>query len=115
MEALSFKGDPTLLSKIWIRRNMSIKREEISKLASLARLSVDEETIADVTDRLSRVLALVDQLQSAETASIEISRPFHSAQRLREDEVTEINERDELQTTAPEIYNGLFAVPKMID
>ncbi len=94
---------------------MSITPAEINKLASLSRLIVDEKTATDITGRLSSVLALVDQLQSAQTESIDISRPFHTAQRLREDEVTEKNKRDELQTTAPEIHNGLFAVPKMID
>lgn len=94
---------------------MAIKPAEIKKLASLSRLVVDDKTITDVTDRLSSVLALVDQLQSAQTESIDISRPFHIAQRLREDEITESNKIDELQATAPEIYNGFFTVPKMID
>ena len=67
---------------------MTIERKEIEKLATLSRLAIDEKTIADVTGRLSSVLALVDQLQSANTDSLqEISRPFHTSQRLRDDEV----------------------------
>jgi len=49
---------------------MTIKREEIEKLATLSRLSIDEKTITDVTDRLSSVLDLVDQLQTANCESV---------------------------------------------
>lgn len=95
---------------------MTIKREEIENLATLSRLSIDEKTITDVTDRLSSVLDLVDQLQTANCESaVNTSRPFHSSQRLRSDEVTENNRREEFQSIAPEIHNGLFSVPKMIE
>mgnify|MGYP001024409374 FL=1 len=95
---------------------MTIKRDEIEKLATLSRLSIDEKTITDVTDRLSSVLDLVDQLQTANCESVvKASRPFHSSQRLRSDEVTEENRREEFQSIAPEIHNGLFSVPKMIE
>ena len=57
---------------------MTIKREEIEKLATLSRLSIDEKTITDVTDRLSSVLDLVDQLQTANCESVvKASRQFH--------------------------------------
>ena len=43
---------------------MNIKRQEIEKLATLARIAIDESTIAEVTERLGSVLELVDQLQA---------------------------------------------------
>ena len=95
---------------------MTIERKEIEKLATLSRLAIDEKTIADVTGRLSSVLALVDQLQNANTDSLqEISRPFHTSQRLRDDEVSETDQRDAFQAIAPKTHNGLFTVPKMIE
>ena len=95
---------------------MTIERKEIEKLATLSRLAIDEKTIADVTGRLSSVLALVDQLQSANTESLqEVSRPFHTSQRLRDDQVDETDQRDAFQAIAPQTYNGLFTVPKMIE
>ena len=95
---------------------MTIERKEIEKLATLSRLAIDEKTIADVTGRLSSVLALVDQLQSANTESLqEISRPFHTSQRPRDDQVDETDQRDAFQAIAPQTYNGLFTVPKMIE
>jgi aspartyl-tRNA(Asn)/glutamyl-tRNA(Gln) amidotransferase subunit C len=94
---------------------MSIQLEEIQKLATLSRLSIDEKTITEVSNRLSSVLALVDQLQSAEAVDTDAARPFHYSQRLRDDVVTEIDQRDILQSIAPETHNGLFSVPKMIE
>lgn len=95
---------------------MIIKREEIEKLATLSRIAIDEKTITDVTERLSSVLDLVDQLKTANTDSVQgISRPFQVSQRLREDKVTESNQRDKFQAIAPATDNGLFTVPKMID
>jgi aspartyl-tRNA(Asn)/glutamyl-tRNA(Gln) amidotransferase subunit C len=95
---------------------MIIERHEIEKLATLSRLSIDEKTITDVTERLSSVLDLVAQLESADTVAAQgIFRPFQVAQRLRADEVNEGNHRDEFQAIAPATNNGLFIVPKMID
>ena len=95
---------------------MTIERKEIEKLATLSRLAIDEKTITDVTGRLRSVLALVDQLQNADTESLqEVSRPFHISQRLRNDEVKETDQRDAFQAIAPQTHNGLFSVPKMIE
>ncbi|MDA8734734.1 Asp-tRNA(Asn)/Glu-tRNA(Gln) amidotransferase subunit GatC [Porticoccaceae bacterium] len=95
---------------------MNIKRREIEKLATLARIAIDESTIAEVTERLGSVLELVDQLQAADTSGVEaISHPMQGTQRLREDEVTELNQRQALQAIAPDTEEGLFLVPKVIE
>jgi aspartyl-tRNA(Asn)/glutamyl-tRNA(Gln) amidotransferase subunit C len=95
---------------------MNIKRQEIEKLATLARIAIDESTIAEVTERLGSVLELVDQLQAADTSGVEaISHPMQGTQRLREDEVTELNQRQALQAIAPDTEEGLLLVPKVIE
>ncbi|MDG0969004.1 MAG: Asp-tRNA(Asn)/Glu-tRNA(Gln) amidotransferase subunit GatC [Porticoccaceae bacterium] len=95
---------------------MTIQRQEIEKLATLSRLSIDDKTIAEVTERLSSVLSLVDQLQTADTSSVtNLERPFHNAQRLREDQVSESSQRESFQAIAPDTHNELFSVPKMIE
>ena len=77
---------------------MHIERHEIEKLATLARIAINEDTISDVTARLSSVLDLVDQLQAIDTDGVApMSHPMQSTQRLREDEVTELNQREALQ------------------
>jgi aspartyl-tRNA(Asn)/glutamyl-tRNA(Gln) amidotransferase subunit C len=95
---------------------MSIERQEIEKLATLARIAIDDSTINEVIARLSSVLALVDQLQAADTTGVTaMSHPMQAIQRLRQDEVTELNQREALQSVAPDTENGLFLVPKVIE
>ena len=95
---------------------MSIERQEIEKLATLSRIAINESTITEVSQRLSSVLGLVDQLQSVNTEGVDaMSHPMQATQRLREDEVTELNQREALQATAPETEDGLFLVPKVIE
>ncbi|MDG2502115.1 MAG: Asp-tRNA(Asn)/Glu-tRNA(Gln) amidotransferase subunit GatC [Porticoccaceae bacterium] len=95
---------------------MSIERQEIEKLATLSRIAINESTITEVSQRLSSVLGLVDQLQAVNTEGVDaMSHPMQATQRLREDEVTELNQREALQATAPETEDGLFLVPKVIE
>ncbi|MDB9952374.1 Asp-tRNA(Asn)/Glu-tRNA(Gln) amidotransferase subunit GatC [Porticoccaceae bacterium] len=95
---------------------MNIERQEIEKLATLARIAIDDSTISEVSQRLSSVLDLVDQLQAVDTEGVEaMSHPMQATQRLREDEVTEINQREAFQAIAPETEDGLFLVPKVIE
>ena len=55
-------------------------------------------------------------MQSVNTDSVApLAHPLDVTQRLREDEVTESNRRDELQQLAPEVEEGLYLVPKVIE
>ncbi|UTA48805.1 Asp-tRNA(Asn)/Glu-tRNA(Gln) amidotransferase subunit GatC [Simiduia sp. 21SJ11W-1] len=95
---------------------MAVDRSDIVKLGELARLQISEETIDEVTRRLGDVLALVDQLQAADTDAVKpMAHPFDAVQRLRADEVTEPNQRDAFQAIAPATEDGLYLVPKVID
>lgn len=82
----------------------------------LARLSLDENDIDDVVDKLSSIVNFVDQLQAAPTDNVlPMAHPMDQAQRLRADRVTEPNERDRIQQNAPEVRDGLYLVPKVIE
>ena len=95
---------------------MGIERSEIEKLATLSRIAIDEGTISDVARRLDSVLQLVDQLQAADTTGIDpMAHPMQAIQRLRDDRVSELNQRDALQAIAPAVEDGLFLVPKVIE
>ncbi|GAB2197197.1 Asp-tRNA(Asn)/Glu-tRNA(Gln) amidotransferase subunit GatC [Sessilibacter sp. MAH3] len=89
---------------------------EIQKLADLAMIKIDESQITEVAARISDVLALVDELQAADTTGVKpMAHPLDTVQRLRTDEVTEVNHRDEFQAIAPACEDGLYLVPKVID
>ncbi|WP_222868263.1 Asp-tRNA(Asn)/Glu-tRNA(Gln) amidotransferase subunit GatC [Saccharophagus sp. K07] len=94
----------------------SVDRSEIEKLAHLARLEIRPEEIDEVATRISNVLALVDQLQALDTGNVApMAHPLDAVQRLRADEVSEPNRRDEFLAIAPATENGLYLVPKVID
>ena len=95
---------------------MEVDRSHIEKLGELARLEMSEATIDEVTNRLANVLALVDQLQAADTDNVApMAHPMDALQRLRADLVTEPNQRDAFQAIAPATQDGLYLVPKVID
>ena len=96
--------------------NMSIEQNDIEKIAELARIRIQPDQIADVTARITDILALVDQLQAADTRDVEpMANPLDAIQRLRTDQVTESNHRDDFQAIAPAVEDGLYLVPKVID
>ena len=65
---------------------------------------------------LSDILQLVEQMNSVDTEGVvPMSHPLEVNQRLREDKVTETNQRDEFQKTAPATQDGLYLVPKVIE
>ena len=95
---------------------MAIEQNEIEKIAELARIRIAEDQVAEVTDRIAEILAMVDQLQAVDTADVEpMANPLDATQQLRADEVTETNRRDEFQAIAPAVENGLYLVPKVIE
>jgi aspartyl-tRNA(Asn)/glutamyl-tRNA(Gln) amidotransferase subunit C len=94
---------------------MSIEKQTIENLANLARIAIDDDQINKVSDRLQSVLELVDQLQAADTSDLTDIELALQSQPLREDTVSETNQRQALQAIAPETEDGLFLVPKVID
>ena len=89
---------------------------DVLSVAQLARLRIDETALDDVTDRFSRTLELVAQLEEVDTEGVTpMSNPHDMHQRLRSDMVTESNQREALQKTAPAVADGFFLVPKVID
>lgn len=89
---------------------------DIEKLAKLVRLEINDETLGEVANSITEVLALVDQLQAADTNGVApMAHPLDAVQILRADEVTEPNVREEFQAIAPATENGLYLVPKVIE
>lgn len=95
---------------------MALDNKEVAKIAHLARIEIDESKAPEYADSLSSILGLVEQLQAADTGDIEpMAHPLDATQRLRTDEVTESNHRDDYQAVAPATEDGLFLVPKVIE
>ena len=95
---------------------MSLDKDQVRQIASLARLNLKPEEHAELVDKLSRIVDFVDQLAAADTSGvIPMAHPLDVAQRLRPDVVTEPDERDRYQENAPSVTDGLYLVPKVIE
>lgn len=95
---------------------MSLQREDVEKIAHLARISLSEADIPLYTQNLSNILALVEQMNSVDTTGIvPMAHPLDATARLRPDIVTENNQREHFQIHAPQTEAGLYLVPKVIE
>ncbi|MCB1695740.1 MAG: Asp-tRNA(Asn)/Glu-tRNA(Gln) amidotransferase subunit GatC [Halioglobus sp.] len=95
---------------------MAIEQDEIEKIAELARIRIAPGQIGEVTQRITEILGMVDQLQAVDTSDVEpMANPLDAVQRLRADEVTEENRRDAFQAIAPAVENGLYLVPRVVE
>lgn len=95
---------------------MALDRTDVEKIAHLARLAVAEEEAEVLRAELSGILDLVEQLGAADTGGVmPMAHPLDMHQRLRADEVTEQNRRDDYQAVAPLTEDGLYLVPRVVE
>ena len=95
---------------------MTLKPTDVRNIAHLARLHIDEADIDQYVTDLSSILDLVDQMNQVDSSGVEpLSNPLDATQRLREDEVTETDQRDKFQQIAPDVAQGFYRVPKVIE
>ena len=95
---------------------MSITREEIKKVAHLARINVSQAELEQVEKKLVGILTLIEKMQEVNTDSIDpMSHALDINQPLREDKVTENDIRDKSLSLAPHSEQSLFIVPQVIE
>jgi len=95
---------------------MSITKEDVLKIANLARLQIAEDELDHYAKDLSNIITLVEQMNKVDTQNIlPMAHPQDATQRLREDVVAEENQRDTFQSIAPRADKGLYLVPKVIE
>ncbi len=95
---------------------MSLDKQQVRKIAHLARLKIDEADIDNYASNLSSILHLVEQMGQVNTEGVTpMAHPFDAVQRLREDVVTETNQREVFQAVAPKVEDGVYLVPRVIE
>ncbi|HEX4050053.1 MAG TPA: Asp-tRNA(Asn)/Glu-tRNA(Gln) amidotransferase subunit GatC [Steroidobacteraceae bacterium] len=96
---------------------MNITREQVESIARLARLSLASDEAPQYAEGLSRVLALVEQLQGVDTTSVTpMAHPLPGQRaRLRADEVRESDRHELYQRNAPQVEAALYLVPRVIE
>ena len=95
---------------------VSLTRQDVEHIAHLARLKLKDDEVDEYVAKLSSIIELVAQLQAADTDGVTpMAHPLDMAQRLRPDEVTATDQREFFQQNAPDVVDGLYRVPKVID
>ena len=95
---------------------MSISDKELEQIAYLARIGIEKDSFQSLKEKLSNILNMVNELNKVDTENIlPMSHPLEISQPLRNDQVTEENQRESLQEHSPLTKAVLFLVPKVID
>ena len=99
---------------------MALSPQDVSRIAQLARLSLSPADAAAMLPQLNSFFALVEQMGAVDTRGIEplytpLAALAEVSLRLRDDVVTETDDRQANQRSAPAVEDGLFLVPKVIE
>ena len=99
---------------------MALTPDDVSRIAQLARLELQPAEQAAMLSQLNGFFGIVEQMSAVDTRGVEpLYTPLSAVQavelRLREDRVTEADEREANQKSAPAVEGGLFLVPRVIE
>jgi aspartyl-tRNA(Asn)/glutamyl-tRNA(Gln) amidotransferase subunit C len=95
---------------------MSLTIDDVKKVARLARLEVSEQEAQTAHAQLTNIFGLIAEMQAVDTRGVEpMSHAQDVTQRLREDTITETNQRELFQSIAPQVEAGLYLVPQVIE
>jgi aspartyl-tRNA(Asn)/glutamyl-tRNA(Gln) amidotransferase subunit C len=99
---------------------MSLNSHDIDRIANLARLELQPDESQRMLGQINGFFDIVEQMRAVDTTGIEpLAHPVAAIQeialRLRDDIVSEPNQREANQRSAPAVERGLFLVPKVIE
>ena len=95
---------------------MSLTLEQVRRVAQLARIEIDETEAEGTLGQLNGIFSLIEQMQAVDTRGVEpMAHAQDLSQRLRADAVTETDRRESYQAVAPEVEDGLYLVPQVIE
>jgi aspartyl-tRNA(Asn)/glutamyl-tRNA(Gln) amidotransferase subunit C len=100
---------------------MSLTLSDVKRIANLAQLHMDDAQAEVALTELNGIFALAEQMQAIDTTGVApLSQPLAAVLgnlplRLREDQITEENHRDDYQLPAPKVQDGLYLVPQVIE
>ena len=99
---------------------MSLTSDDVRRIAHLARLAVTDAEVERTQKQLNGFFSMIEEMRAVDTKGIEpMAHAVDVVQRLREDKVTESNQRELFQSLAPQVgegpTRGLYLVPKVIE
>ena len=99
---------------------MALTSQDVARIAHLARLDLRDSEQAAMLEQLNGFFGIVARMSAVDTSGVEpLSTPLSAVQemslRLRPDAVTETDQREANQRSAPAVAQGLYLVPKVIE
>jgi aspartyl-tRNA(Asn)/glutamyl-tRNA(Gln) amidotransferase subunit C len=100
---------------------MSLTLSDVERIAKLAQLEMNEQQYETALKELNGIFALAEQMAAIDTTGVPpLSQPLAAVLgelplRLRDDVVTESNQREAFQACAPKTQDGLYLVPQVIE
>ena len=92
-----------------------ISREEVSKVAQLAKLKLNDEQIDNHAIQIEKILDYINQLEKIDTTNVPCTtRAIEVINNFRSDENLTYKNRDGILNLAPSRENDFFRVPKII-
>jgi aspartyl-tRNA(Asn)/glutamyl-tRNA(Gln) amidotransferase subunit C len=95
---------------------MSLDLDQVRRIAHLARIEITDEEAQRTLAQLTDIFAMIERMQAVDTTGIEpMADPLGGSQRLRDDVVTEGDQREAAMVNAPEQLGGLYIVPRVVE
>lgn len=99
---------------------MALTKDDIARIANLARLELSGTESERMLSQMNNFFGIVEKMQAVDTSGvIPLSHPVAAIQeislRLRDDVISEPNNREANQRSAPAVEKGYFLVPKVIE
>lgn len=99
---------------------MALTKDDIARIANLARLELSDVESERMLSQMNNFFGIVEKMQAVDTSSVRpLSHPVAAIQeitlRLRDDVISEPDNREANQRSAPAVEKGYFLVPKVIE
>lgn len=95
---------------------MSVTKQDVQKVARLARIALPEDQVEPMTDELNNILNWIEQLGEVDVEGVEpMTSVVETSLPMREDVVTDGGIQDKVLANAPKSEDGFFVVPKVVE
>ena len=95
---------------------MSIDKDTVKHIAKLARISLDEKKINNLSKDLSSIMKFIEKLNEVNTdKTTPLTSIINASLKSRKDEIKDEKIRDQILKNSPEKNEEFFVVPKVVE
>ena len=95
---------------------MSIDKDTVKHISKLARISLDESKVENLSKDLTSIMKFIENLNKLNTDKIvPLTSIINASLKSRKDEVKDGKIRDQILKNSPEKNDEFFVVPKVLE